>query len=53
MRTLKYEKYYLYKYEIFSELKKAIDEYIYFYNNERYQERQNGLNPDKFRVKAT
>ena len=35
--TLKCEKYYLHKYETFEELSNAIDEYIYFYNNERYQ----------------
>ena len=35
--ALKCEKYYLHKYETFEELSKAIDEYIYFYNNERYQ----------------
>ncbi|WAA11313.1 IS3 family transposase [Fervidibacillus albus] len=40
--TLKCEEYYLHKYETFEELLKAIDEYIYFYNNERYQERLNG-----------
>jgi len=35
--TLKCEKYYLHKYETFKELEEAIDEYIYFYNHERYQ----------------
>ncbi|MFB9977886.1 IS3 family transposase, partial [Pallidibacillus thermolactis subsp. kokeshiiformis] len=43
--ALKCEKYYLHKYETFEELLKAIEEYIYFYNNERYQERLNGLSP--------
>ena len=50
--TLKCEKYYLHKYETFEELKKAIDEYIHFYNHERYQERLNGLSPVEFRAKA-
>ncbi|WP_420842609.1 IS3 family transposase [Fervidibacillus albus] len=50
--ALKCEKYYLHKYETFEELSKAIDEYIYFYNNERYQERLNGLSPIEYRTKA-
>jgi putative transposase len=50
--TLKCEKYYLHKYETFEELSKAMDEYIYFYNNERYQERLNGLSPNEYRAKA-
>ncbi|WP_420796768.1 IS3 family transposase [Alkalihalophilus marmarensis] len=33
---LKCEKYYLNKYEIFDEFLFVIDEYIYFYNYERY-----------------
>lgn len=33
--TLKFEKYYLHKYETFAELSKAMDKYIYFYNYER------------------
>jgi len=50
--TLKCEKYYLHKYETFEDLSKAIDEYIYFYNYERYQERLNGLSPIEYRAKA-
>ena len=50
--TLKCEKYYLNKYETLDELEKAINEYIYFYNNERYQERLNCLSPAEFRAKA-
>jgi len=46
--TLKCEEYYLHKYETFEELSKAINEYIYFYNNERYQKRLNGLNPIEY-----
>lgn len=50
--TLKCEKYYLHKYETFEELSQAIDEYIYFYNHERYQEKLNGLSPIEYRNKA-
>lgn len=50
--TLKCEKYYLHKYETFEKLSRAIDEYIYFYNNNRYQERLNGLSPMEYRAKA-
>jgi putative transposase len=50
--TLKCEKYYLHKYETFEELRKAIDEYIFFYNHERYQEKLNGLSPIEYRTKA-
>lgn len=50
--TLKCEKYYLHKYDTYEVLKKAIDEYINFYNNHRYQKRLNGLSPLEFRVQA-
>ncbi len=50
--TLKVEKYYLHKYETFEALQHAIDEYIQFYNNERYQETLNGLSPLEFRTQA-
>ncbi|MBU5267454.1 IS3 family transposase [Virgibacillus proomii] len=50
--TLKSEKYYLHKYETFEELSKAMDEYIYFYNHDRYQERLNGLSPMEYKAKA-
>ncbi|MCM3489465.1 IS3 family transposase, partial [Alkalihalophilus marmarensis] len=50
--TLKCEKYYLNKYETFDELSFAIDEYIHFYNHERYQKRLNGLSPMEYRAKA-
>lgn len=50
--TLKCEKYYLHKYEAFEELSIAIDEYIHFYNNDRYQKRLNGLSPLEYRAKA-
>lgn len=48
--TLKCEKYYLNKYETFEELSCAINEYIYFYNYERLQERLNGLSPKEYRT---
>ena len=50
--TLKCEKYYLHNYDTFKELSLAIDEYIYFYNYERYQKRLNGLSPMEYRAKA-
>lgn len=50
--TLKCEKYYLHKYKTFEELSTAIDEYIHFYNHERYQKRLNGLSPMEYRAKA-
>ncbi|WP_231883406.1 MULTISPECIES: IS3 family transposase [unclassified Anoxybacillus] len=50
--TLKCEKYYLNKYETFEELSKAIDDYICFYNHDRYQKRLNGLSPMEYRAKA-
>ncbi|HWI49130.1 MAG TPA: IS3 family transposase [Rummeliibacillus sp.] len=50
--TLECEKYYLNKYETFEELQQAINEYIYFYNNNRYQKRLNGLSPLEFRNQA-
>jgi putative transposase len=50
--TLKCEKYYLHKYKTFEELSIAIDEYIHFYNHERYQKRLNGLSPMEYRAKA-
>ena len=50
--TLKCEKYYLHKYATFEELSKAIDEYIHFYNHDRYQKRLNGLSPMEYRAEA-
>jgi len=50
--TLKSEKYYLNKYETFEELSHAINEYIHFYNHDRYQKRLNGLSPVEYRAKA-
>lgn len=50
--TLKVEKYYLHKFDSFEALKHAIDTYIVFYNNERYQETLNGLSPLEYRAQA-
>jgi putative transposase len=50
--TLKCEKYYLHTYRTFEELKRDIDDYIHFYNNERLQAKLNGLSPMEFRTKA-
>ncbi|PZD94488.1 IS3 family transposase [Paenibacillus sambharensis] len=50
--TLKCEKYYLHTYRTYEELKKDIDDYIHFYNNERLQAKLNGLSPIEFRTKA-
>lgn len=35
--TLKSEKYYLENYKTFEQLSRAINEYIHFYNHDRYQ----------------
>lgn len=50
--TLKVEMYYLHKFETYEALKDAIDSYIKFYNNKRYQETLNGLSPIEFRSRA-
>lgn len=50
--TLKCEKYYLHKYETFEELSSAVDQYIQFYNHDRYQKRLNGLSPMEYRAEA-
>jgi len=50
--TLKCEKYYLHKYDTYDELSCAIDEYIHFYNYNRYKKRLNGLSPMEYRAKA-
>ena len=50
--ALKCESYYLHKFKEFDELCHAIQQYIRFYNEERYQERLNGLSPLEFRAQA-
>ena len=50
--ALKYESYYLHKFEEFDEFRYAIQKYIRFYNEERYQERLNGLSPLELKDQA-
>ncbi|MGH1034987.1 IS3 family transposase [Bacillus cereus] len=50
--TIKCEKYYLHKYDTFEELNQAVDEYIQFYNYDRFQKRLNGLSPMEYRAEA-
>lgn len=50
--TLKCEMYYLKKFNTYDEIELAIDEYIHFYNYERYQAKLNGLAPIEFRNQA-
>ncbi|HBG8456315.1 TPA: IS3 family transposase, partial [Clostridioides difficile] len=42
---LKVEMYYLRKFDTYEQLVKAIDDYIYYYNNFRYQKRLNSMSP--------
>jgi len=49
--TIKAEMYYLQKFSDYDSLKTAIDKYITFYNNHRYQERLDGLAPLEYRAK--
>jgi len=48
--TLKAEMYYLHKFHDCESLKAAIDRYIHFYNNGRYQLRLGGLAPLEYRT---
>lgn len=48
--TLKAEMYYLHRFFDYDTLKNAIEDYIRFYNNERFQERLAGLAPLEFRA---
>ncbi|WP_393966275.1 integrase core domain-containing protein [Exiguobacterium sp. S22-S28] len=50
--AVKCKSYYLHKFEEFDELRHAIQQYIRFYNEERYQERLNGLSPLELRAQA-
>lgn len=47
--TLKAEMYYLHKFLDYDGLKTAIEQYIYFYNNGRFQERLWGYAPIEYR----
>jgi len=46
---LKSEMYYLKKFDTYLELESAIEEYIYYYNNHRYQKRLNCMSPIEYR----
>lgn len=48
--TLKAEMYYLHRFLDYDSLRAAINRYIYFYNNGRYQEKLGGLAPLEFRA---
>ncbi|MER2048267.1 MAG: IS3 family transposase, partial [Solibacillus sp.] len=50
--ALKCESYYLHKFTEFDELQLAIQKYIHFYNEERFQQRLNGLAPLEYRAQA-
>lgn len=50
--TLKSEMYYLNNFYSEKQLRNAIAEYIYFYNNERFQEKLKGMTPVEFRNHA-
>jgi len=47
--TLKVEMCYLQRFNGYNSLKTAIEQYIEFYNRNRYQEKLNGLAPLEFR----
>ena len=49
---IKSEMYYLRKFDNFDELKLAIDNYIEFYNNRRFQKRLKGLSPIEYRTQT-
>lgn len=48
--TLKSELYYLRKYKSIDELKKDINEYIYYYNNDRISSALKGMSPIEYRA---
>jgi len=50
--TLKSECLHLVKYSNISELRTAIDEYIYYYNHERIKQKLKGLSPVEYRIQA-
>jgi len=50
--TLKSECFYLSKFSSVSELRKAIEEYIHYYNNERISLKLKGLSPVEYRTQA-
>jgi len=50
--TLKSECFYLQKFENVSELRRAVEEYIHYYNHERIRLKLNGLSPVEYRTQA-
>lgn len=50
--TLKCEMYYLSKFNTYEDLELAVEEYICFYNNSRYQKKFKGLAPLQMRNQA-
>jgi len=50
--TLKSEMYYLNEFHDINKLKEAINQYIIFYNEQRYQEKLKGLTPIEYRNQA-
>ncbi|TBO36968.1 IS3 family transposase [Pedobacter kyonggii] len=48
--TLKSELFYLKKYNDINQLKQDIEEYIYYYNNDRIKLNLNGMSPIKYRA---
>jgi putative transposase len=40
------------EYQNYTQLKKAIDEYIYYYNNDRIKEKLKGLSPVQYRIQS-
>ena len=52
---MKNEMYYGYekKYQFFEEFKNAVEEYIYYYNNERIQKKTKWMPPVKYRMAST
>lgn len=50
--TVKSEMYYLNKFDNEASLREAIDKYIYFYNNERFQDRFGTKTPMEVRIAA-
>jgi transposase InsO family protein len=47
---IKAEMYYLQRFESYRELQAAIESYISFYNDGRYQEKLGGLAPSEYRA---
>ena len=50
--TLKSECFYLNRFSAVNELRKAIEDYIHYYNNERISLKLKGLSPVEYRTQA-